>query len=987
MTDPVPSVGGVAGEERIVRRQAALLRLSTDIAAAPDEDRICRAVVHGLRDEHIGYSFVGLFLVDEATGDRVMRASVGWSGIPDGWRVPAGAGLSARVLEHGKLQYTPDVTKEPAYVPGLSTGSEVDVPLIIDGRPLGVLVVESGQPNAFGDADLQILTAAANHASIAIGRDRLLERQRELLDAERRRSEEQRALLATLADLSSELELSKVLQAVLDRAVSLLGASGGELAIFDRKARHLEIVANRNTEQVSLGTRIAVGEGAMGHVAETLEPLLISDYGAWVGRSARYAQVDVHAAVVLPLLIGRRLVGAINFWHSDPGRQFGEDDLRLLGLFAPQAAVAIENAHLFTSARRQKRYFEELVRNSPVAIVTLDTEHNVVSCNPGFERLYGWREREIVGRNLDELITTEETKSEAVAYTTEAGDRAVKGIGRRRRRDGSLVDVEVLAVPVVVDGERVGVMGLYHDISELLRTRRDAELANDAKSRFLASMSHELRTPLNAIIGYSEMLEEDADESGQKQFIPDLQKIRGAGRHLLTLINDILDLSKIEAGKMSLYVESFDLRTVIDEVVTTVEPLVARNENRLALECPSDLGAMRSDQTRVRQVLLNLLSNASKFTEGGTITLAVEREGRAGEDEGTVTFRVSDTGIGMTPEQLGRLFEAFTQAEASTSNRYGGTGLGLAISRRFCRMMGGDVTVESTPGEGSTFIVMLPARTPSEEEERAEESAAVGTAEAEGAGTEGTVLVIDDDPAVRNLMRRFLSKEGFRVEEAPAGDVGLRMAREVRPDVITLDVMMPGLDGWSVLTALKEDPELAGIPVVMLTILDERSMGYTLGASGYLTKPIERDQMVAMLRTHARRSPGRRAMVLEDDPSTRAILRRTLEGEGWIVMEAENGRVGLDLLQTARPDLVLLDLMMPEMDGFEFLDEFRSDEGHSATPVVVITAKDLTESDRERLNGGVRDVVQKRSRDIAGLLAEVRQRVGSHVRSSPGVPA
>jgi PAS domain S-box-containing protein len=986
MTNPTRSAGGLAGEERIVRRQAALLRLSTDIAAAPDEDRICHAVVHGLRDEHIGYSFVGLFLVDEATGDRVMRASVGWSGIPVGWRVPAGAGLSARVLEDGKLRYTPDVTQEPKYVPGLSTGSEVDVPLIIDGRPLGVLVVESDQPNAFGDADLQILTAAANHASIAIGRARLLERQRDLLAAERRRTEEHRALLATLADLSSELELSKVLQAVLDRAVSLLGASGGELATYDAKAHELEIVANHNTEHVSLGSRIAVGEGAMGHVAQTLEPLLISDYGEWVGRSARYAQVDVHAAVVLPLLIGRRLVGAMNFWHSDASRQFGEDDLRLLDLFAPQAAVAIENAHLFTSARRQKQYFEELVRNSPVAIVTLDTDHNVVSCNPGFEQLYGYREREIVGRNLDDLITTEDTRSEAVAYTTEAGDRSVKGIGQRRRRDGSLVDVEVLAVPVVLDGKRVGMMGLYHDVTALLSARRDAELANDAKSRFLASMSHELRTPLNAIIGYSEMLEEDAEAAGQHDFVPDLQKIRGAGRHLLTLINDILDLSKIEAGRMELYVESFEVRKVVDDVLTTVQPLVDRNGNRLVLVAEDELGTMRSDQTRLRQILLNLLSNACKFTEGGTITLAASRRGTGAED-GTLVFRVSDTGIGMTPEQLGRLFEAFTQAEASTSNRYGGTGLGLAISRRFGRMMGGDVTVESAPGTGSTFTVTLPVLAPTAEVEPSVDPGLPLAAGLEGSGAAGTVLVIDDDPAVRNLMRRFLSKEGFRVEEAPTGDVGLRMAREVQPDVITLDVMMPGLDGWSVLTALKADPELAGIPVVMLTILDDRNVGYTLGASGYLTKPIERDQILTMLRTHARRSPGRRAMVLEDDPATRAVLRRTLEGEGWTVMEAKNGRVGLDLLGTASPDLVLLDLMMPEMDGFEFLDEFRRDDGHSATPVIVITAKDLTESDRKRLNGGVRDIVQKRSQDIDGLLAEVRVRVGAHARSDGGVPA
>jgi len=825
------------------RRQAALLRLSTAIAAAEGEDQICHAVVNGLQDPHIGYNFVGLFLVEEATGDRVMRASVGWSGLPDGFRVPASRGLSARAIERAQLLYTADVRTEPLYVPGLGTGSEVDVPLMSDGRAMGVLVVESHRPGAFGDEDFGILTAAAQQASIAIGRARLVQQQEQLL--------------ATLSDLSSELELDKVLQSVLERAVLLLGASGGELATYDDQARVLEIVANHNTGRVSVGTRIAIGEGALGQVAQSLAPLTIDDYGEWSGRSTRYQGVSAHAALAMPLLIGRRLVGAINFWHAEPLRRFSPADLRLANLFAPQAAIAIENAHLFMAAQQQRQYFAELVRNSPVAIVTLDPDHRVVSCNPAFEELYGYAADEITGQSLDDLITTESTRASAVSYTQQAGDHAVRGIGQRRRKDGTLVDVEVLAVPVIVGGKRVGMMGLYHDITELLKTRRAAEEANAAKSHFLASMSHELRTPLNAILGYSEMMQEDAEDAGHTELIPDLQRVQAAGRHLLTLINEVLDLSKIEAGKMELYLEEVDIAKLMGDVATTVQPLVERNGNRLEVIQRNPPGSMQADATRLRQVLLNLLSNASKFTERGVISLESERTG------GAMVFRVRDTGIGMTPEQLGRLFEAFAQAEASTSSKYGGTGLGLALSRRFCQLMGGDVTVTSEVAKGSTFTATIPLRA-------AEEPA--GTAMTAHAGGLGCVLLIDDDAGARNILRRILGKVGYRVIEAASGDTGLRLAAEHRPDAITLDVVMPGMDGWAVLAALKADPALAGIPVIMVTIMDEMHLGYMLGADDYLTKPINRRRLAAAIQKHA----GGRS----------AKLDQTLTREGWSVAEA-----------------------------------------------------------------------------------------------------
>ncbi|MCZ6754524.1 MAG: response regulator [Gemmatimonadetes bacterium] len=970
-----PAQGEIAHADTLVRRQSALLRLSTAIAAAGGEGDICQAVVEGLQDESVGYDFVGVFLKEETTGDRILQASVGWSDIPKDMRLPAGEGLSARPILDGRLQYSPDVTKIPDYIPGLSSGSEVDVPLIIDGCPAGVLVVESEQPEAFDDQDLEILTAAANQTSLAIGRARLVQRQEELLASERRRANERQAVLDTLKDLSSDLELADLLQTVLERAVTLLDAAGGELAIYHQDEELLETVATFKSESVSIGTRIAVGEGAMGHVAQTREPLLIPDYKQWVGRSERYAQVEAHAAAVLPLLIGSRIVGVINFWHSDPDRQFGEADLRLMQLFAPQAAIAIENGRLFDTAQRQSQYFEELVRNSPVAIVTLDPGHNVVSCNPAFEDLYGYDQTEVQGKNLDDLITTSDTKAEAVAYTKEAGDRPEKGIGLRCRKDGTLVDVEVLAVPVIVKGERVGMMGLYHNVTELLKARREAEAANTAKSQFLASMSHELRTPLNAIIGYSEMLQEDAEDAGQDAFVPDLKKIHGAGKHLLSLINDVLDLSKIEAGKMELYLETFEIRPMVEDVASTIAPLIEQNGNRLTIECPDIIGGMHSDLTRIRQVLLNLLSNASKFTDHGEIAIVVERSGSGAQE--TVVFSVRDSGIGMTVVQMNRLFQAFTQAEAGTSAKFGGTGLGLAISKSFCQMMGGDIYVESAPGEGSMFTVRLPAAL-------AVEIPIAGDASAAQQGDRGAglVLVIDDDPTARQLLKRYLTREGFRVIEAGDGASGLALAEAQLPDVITLDVLMPSMDGWAVLSALKGNPAVADIPVVMVTVMDDRNIGLAMGASDYLTKPIDRDRLVSTLRRYAPDSGEPVVLVVEDDPATRAMMRRALEQAGWSVAEARNGGEGLRCMSETTPAVVLLDLIMPEMDGFEFLEAMRAREESRQTPVIVVTAKDLTDDDRRRLNGGVERIIQKSPHHMEDLSAEVRRLVAGQAVSS-----
>jgi signal transduction histidine kinase/CheY-like chemotaxis protein len=517
---------------------------------------------------------------------------------------------------------------------------------------------------------------------------------------------------------------------------------------------------------------------------------------------------------------------------------------------------------------------------------------------------------------------------------------------------------------------------------ELAVARDDANEANQAKSEFLANMSHELRTPMNAILGYSEMLTEDAEDAGQEQFVPDLKKINQAGTHLLSLINDVLDLSKIESGKMELFTEEFAVGELLDEMVATVHPLMEKNSNSLTVIRGADLGIAYQDITKLRQSMLNLLSNSAKFTHDGKVTLGAKRFERNGVE--WLEIVVADNGIGIPQDKLERVFDEFAQADGSTTRDYGGTGLGLAITRRFAGLLGGSIEVSSEPGKGSAFTLLVPAVVPGSKKQN-KAAAAGGDAVADVQQPDvqpGTVvLVVDDDPEACEIIERYLLRDGYKVVTAQSGEQALRLAHDLQPAAITLDVMMPEMDGWSVLRALKADPDLRDIPVIILSMIEDRSRGFSLGAVDYLTKPVDRERLHNVLGRYYHAEHRRNVLLVEDDADTRALMARDLTSAGWEVVEAENGQVALDKMPASDPDMVVLDLMMPVMDGFGFLREMRANPKWQDIPVVVVTAKDLTPEDNEQLSGAVADVLLKSAYTQDQLLEQLRALVQNAQRS------
>lgn len=643
----------------------------------------------------------------------------------------------------------------------------------------------------------------------------------------------------------------------------------------------------------------------------------------------------------------------------------------------------LERTRLSASSEAQRRMIETAIETISDGFALFDPDDRLVLCNNRFLELYP---------TLDDVAQPGTTFSTIVEVGLQRGVIDTRGqapetwLAERLRRHASpegSAEYRYGATWVRVSEQHTpdrSTVVVYTDISELKRRQQELEeameqieAANRAKSAFLANMSHELRTPLNAIIGLTEMMVSNAARFGTERALEPLQRVHRAGKHLLELINQVLDLSKIEAGKLDLNPETVSIPHLIDEVVGTARSLAEQNKNRLTVECPSDTPSLYVDALRLRQILLNLLSNACKFTRNGEVSLRVIPT--LADEQSWLDFVVGDSGIGMAPDQLEKLFQEFTQGDQSTARRYGGTGLGLAITRRLCRMMAGDVTVTSELGKGSTFVVRLPAG-----------AAKVGDVLIPAGDSQvpkiagDCVLVIDDDATARELIANYLREAGFSVATANGGRDGLRRAAQLHPIAITLDVLMPDLDGWTVLAAIRGNPALADIPVIIATVTDQQRKGMALGAAGYLTKPIERDRLISLLRPFQASARPTCVLLVEDDPAQRTSIQSMLESQQWLVTEAHNGRAALERLSTEIPDVILLDLMMPEMDGFQLVTALREKPEWRRIPVIVITALDLTAADRKRLNSGVEGILSKNSFEPSLLVQAVRQAVANAQR-------
>ncbi len=911
-----------------------------------------------------------------------------------------GQGLTSRIIESGSpLLINRDIANRAAEMGTERVGklavSFLGVPILAGGKAIGVISVQSTrEEDVFNEDDRRLLSTIAANAGAAIRTARLhaetLHRAREM---------------ATLAEvgreISSSLDREVVLERIAQRAEQLLAAQTSAVFLMDKDGRSMRAIAavGRMADQIK-SDRIELGQGIVGALAQEARAEFVND----MTRDPRALpipgteEISIERLMAAPLLKGDEVVGMLAVWRaSEP---FCEADLNFLTGLARQAAIALENARLFAEIEAEKQFSEALVENSPVAIMSIDDRSRVVAWNPGAEKLFGYSVQEAVGRNIDDLIANSgEIRAEAAAYSQQAARaEPVHAITRRTRKDGSFVDVELSGVPVTREGRRAGFIGLYHDITELQRARKEAVAANEAKSAFLATMSHEIRTPMNAVIGMSGLLMDTPLTPEQREYA---ETIRDSGDALLAIINDILDFSKIEAGKMELESQPFDLRECVESALDLVAARGFEKDLDLAYLIDEDVPTgIRGDVTRLRQILLNLIGNALKFTEKGEVVLTIKRD----QQPDHLQFAVRDSGIGIAADRISRLFESFTQADSSTTRRYGGSGLGLAISRRLTELMGGVMWAESPGlGMGSTFSftiafesVALPSRRPAQ--------AQIGIQP----WLKGKrMLIVDDNETNRRILTIQARKWGLAPRATASATEALKWLRSnLAFDLAILDEQMPEMDGIALARELRKIERWKSLPLIFLTSLGRREIrARDLGFALYLTKPLKPSalfdalaEVFARATGTARAQPVRtpvelgmaerhplRILVAEDNAVNQKLALRLLQQMGYRADVASNGLEAVECVQRQAYDLVLMDVQMPELDGLGATRTIRGLKSIHQPRIVAMTANAM-QGDRETcLEAGMDDYLSKpiRMHELAGSL-EAAGTLPSPLTGAPG---
>ena len=649
----------------------------------------------------------------------------------------------------------------------------------------------------------------------------------------------------------------------------------------------------------------------------------------------------------------------------------------------------------YLALEKSEAKFSTVLAYAAESIIIIGKNGLIETFNKAAEYTFGYTTEEIVGQPIGILLPSLANKPPSHYLDKYRGLATAKSTNKQHELLGVHKNNSTFFAELHLNELSFSDMKVYtcivRDISAYKMAeqatkaaKEEAEQSSRTKSEFLANMSHELRTPLNAIIGYCELLIDETKHSGNLEYHSDLNNIHTSGYHLLNLINSILDLSKIEAGKMELFLEHFDIKTVIEEAVINTQPLVVKNNNNIVLDISNELGLMYADTTKIQQIIINLLGNANKFTKNGQISVYAEQIKQRSIN--WLQLMVTDTGIGMSQEQLDNLFTEFTQGDSSTTKKYGGTGLGLAITLQFCEMMGGTIKANSDVGLGSHFVVQLPmavigdnvdpkqVRFNNEDEYGATRSKI------------SRVMVIGDNKQSTALISSFLLREGFYVDLAHSVSQALSIAEDTPPDLIIVDENSVQMNELFDINAIKQSEELKDIPLVMLTKSENEDLASAIGVKDFLPKPIQRNRILDVVFKYVRKQPSINTsdnyiLVVEDEPNNREVIRRHLESDGLKVKLAANGLEGLAVVKEKKPDLIFLDIVMPEMDGFEFVENLRSNEQWQSIPVIILTAIELSKEQRAKLNNHVETILFKTDIEPAAMLGKLRNLIVSHLNS------